>query len=81
MRDILRTYLFFGSLDDEISERLEVLRGQVGLVLHDVDLEVDETCVGENNEAPLPAAKHAVRLLFKDAHFADLSEVVVHDLL
>ena len=65
----------------EIVERLEVLWRQVILVVHDIDLEVDQTSVGQHDESLLPVAEESLRLLPEATYFADACEVVPEHLV
>ena len=74
------TYSFGDTLEHEVGKGLEVLWLQVVLVLHHIDLEIDQTCISQYRESSLPAAEESVRFLLQDADFADAGEVIVQNL-
>ena len=70
------TYLSTHLNDDEIAERFEVLRLQLGVLLHLLCLEVEHTSVGEHNKSLLPGSNEGVSVLREGSALPDHSEVV-----
>ncbi len=75
------TYFFGDLLKDKIVQWLEALGCQIILVLHLVDLKIDKTRIGENNEPSLPVTEEALGFLGKGTNLADANEEIAHHLV
>ena len=65
-------------MKDEIVQWLESLWCQIILVLHLIDFEIDETCIGEDNESCLPVTEETLGFLGKGTNLADANEEIAH---